>query len=52
MWKRMESSKNDKIKTNTNKTFACSMPSKVPSSVNLQNRSSNLMVTEESIIPS
>ena len=30
--------KNDKIKTNTNKTSASSMPSKVPSKANLQNR--------------
>ena len=29
--------KNDRIKMNTNKTSACSMPSKVPSPVNLQN---------------
>ena len=43
----MESSKNDKIKTNTNKNSACSMPSKVPSSVNLQNQFSSLMVTKE-----
>ena len=35
--------KNDKIKTNTNKTSACSIPSKV----NLKNRFSSLMVTEE-----
>ena len=39
--------KNDKSKTNTNKTSAYSIPSKVPSSVNLQNRFSSLMVTEE-----
>ena len=40
--------KSYKIKKNTNKTSACSMPSKVPSTVNLQNRFSSLMVTEES----
>ena len=40
--------KNDKIKMNTNKTSACSMPSKIPSPVNLQNRFSRLMVTEGS----
>ena len=39
--------KNDKSKKNTNKTSAYSIPSKVPSSVNLQNRFSSLMVTEE-----
>ena len=33
---------------NTNKTSACLMPSKVPSPVNLKNRFSSLMVTEES----
>ena len=38
--------KNDKIKTNTKKTSACSMSSKVPSSANLQNWFSSLMVTE------
>ena len=42
--------KNDKIKTNTNKTSACSMPSKVSSAVNLQNPFSSLMVTEENSI--
>ena len=39
--------KNDKSKKNTNKTSAYSIPSKVPSSVNLKNRFSSLMVTEE-----
>ena len=39
--------KNDKSKKNTNKTSAYSIPSKVPSPVNLQNRFSSLMVTEE-----
>ena len=39
--------KNDKIKPNANKTSACSIPSTVPSPVNLQNRFSSLMVTEE-----
>ena len=38
--------KNDKIEMNTNKTSACSVPSKIPSPVNLQNRFSRLMVTE------
>ena len=39
--------KNDKSKKNTNKTSAFSIPSKVPSPINLQNRFSSLMVTEE-----
>ena len=39
--------KNDKNKKNTNKTSAYSIPSKVPSPVNLQNRFSSLMVTKE-----
>ena len=42
--------KNDKIKTNTNKTSASSIPSKVLSPVHLQNRFSSLRVTEESSI--
>ena len=42
--------KNYKIKTNTNETSACSMPSKVPSPVNLQNHFNSLTVTEESSI--
>ena len=37
-----------RLKTNTNKTSACSMPYKVPSSVNLQNLFISLMVTKES----
>ena len=37
----------DKSEKNTNKTSAYSIPSKVPSPVNLQNRFSNLMVIEE-----
>ena len=40
--------RNYKIKTKTNKTSVCSMPSKVPSPVNSQNRFSSVMVTEES----
>ena len=39
--------KNDESKKNSKKTSAYSIPSKVPSPVNLQNRFSNLMVTEE-----
>ena len=39
--------KNDKSKKNTNKTSAYSIPSKVLSPVNLQNRFSSLMVIEE-----
>ena len=39
--------KNDKSEKNTDKTSAYSIPSKVPSPVNLQNRFSSLMVTEE-----
>ena len=39
--------KNDKSKKNTNKTSAYSIPSKVPSPVNLQNCFSSLVVTEE-----
>ena len=50
MWKRMEKVKNDKIKTNANKTSACSIPSKFPSPVNFQNRFSSLIGTEESSI--
>ena len=40
--------KHCKIKINDNKTSACSIPSKIPSPVNLQNRFSTLTVTEES----
>lgn len=50
MWKRMEKVKNDKIKTNANKTSACSIPSKFPSPVNFQNRFSSLIGIEESSI--
>ena len=39
-----------RLKTNTSKTSACSMPSKVPSLVNLQNLFISLMVTKESNI--
>ena len=39
--------KNDKSKKNTNKTSTYSIPSKVLSPVNLQNRFSSLMVIEE-----
>ena len=39
--------KNDKSEKNTNKTSAYSILSKVPSPVNLQNRFSSIMVTEE-----
>ena len=42
--------KNDKIKVNTNKTSACSMPSKVPSPVALQDRFGSLIITKESSI--
>ena len=39
-----------RLKTNTSKTSAYSMPSKVPSLVNLQNLFISLMVTKESNI--
>ena len=42
--------KNDKIKTNTKKHSAGSLPSKIPSPVNLQNLFNSLMITEESSI--
>ena len=42
--------KNDKIKANTNKTSACSMPSKAPSPVALQDRFGSLIITEESSV--
>ena len=42
--------KTDKNETNTNKTSASSMPSKVLLPVNLQNRFSSQMVTEESSV--
>ena len=42
--------KNDKIKTNTEETSACLIPSKVPLPVNLQNWFSSLIVTEEGSI--
>ena len=37
-----------KIKTNANKTSSCSIPSKISSPVNLQNRFSTITITEES----
>ena len=39
--------KNDKSKKNAKKTSPYSIPSKVPSPVNLQNRFGSLMVTEK-----
>ena len=42
--------KNDKIKTNTKKTSAWSLPPKVPSPINLQNLFNSQMITEESSI--
>ena len=44
---KMESSINNKIKTNINTSSAASMPSKVPSQINFENRVSNLMIIEE-----
>ena len=47
---KMESSKNNKIKTNINTSSAASMPSEVPSQINFENRFSNLMIIEEGSI--
>ena len=47
---KMESSINNKIKTNINTSSAASMPSKVPSQTNFENRVSNLMIIEEGSI--
>ena len=47
---KMESSINNKIKTNINTSSAASMPSKVPSQINFENRVSNLMIIEEGSI--